>query len=719
MEETSAKSERPEQPATTPRRWSFGTAAFDERAMQLFVRGRAVGLELKPLEVLRYLLQRPGEAVGKEDLIKAVWAGRIISDSALTSTIAKLREALGEEQNAIRTVHGFGYRLDTEVRADGGTGRDEGGPGSRSSRRQAATARRPMHRTVAVLAGVAVVVVAAGIWPLGFWAEPAGAKSVAVLPFANLSAEKDSVYFADGVHDTVITHLARVKDLTTISRTSVMQYRDVKRDLGEIGNELGVAHIVEGTVQRVGDRVRVTAQLIKVVDDQHLWAETFDRDVTDVFGIQSDIAQKVAASVHAQLTPAEKTILARRPTTSVKAYDLYLRARKFVTDPVTTEAADRQGLALVNQAIVEDPDFALAHALAGTFYNRLHSRYRDRTAVDLASQAAERSLALQPDLAEGHVALGYFLYSGRGDLEGALAELGRARQLAPGNSDAAKLRTWILRRQGRWAEALSEIEQAALVDPRDAESVFYYAHTLASLRRYSEAVRVWDRAITLDLWPDLSRLAKAEIAFEITGDLGEWVDTVAGLRPELVGEYTGYVYNLRYFQRDFEAAARTALESSEPYLVARNGRIPCASLAAIAYMVGGNAGQAAAQARRATPYLREQLEQDPNLALARLFLAYAHLAEGRQQSAMAEARRALEQARADKDAMNWGWFVDYASRFFAHAGDHDLALQLLGEALELPFGSARAAQHEAMFDGLRDDPRFRKLIAEHLPKPGA
>jgi tetratricopeptide (TPR) repeat protein len=304
------------------------------------------------------------------------------------------------------------------------------------------------------------------------------------------------------------------------------------------------------------------------------------------------------------------------------------------------------------------------------------------------------------------------------NLDGALAELGRARQLAPGNSDAAKLRTWIFRRQGRWAEALSEIEQAALVDPRDAEAVFYYAHTLESMDRYAEALRVYDRAIALDLWPDLTKLAKAEAAFELTGDLGEWVDTVADLRPELVGEYAGYVYNVRYFQRDFEAAARIALESSEPYLMSRNGRIPCASFAAIAYMLGGNTGQAVTQASRATKYLQEQLEQDPNLPLARLFLAFMHVAQGRHQSAMAEARHALGQARADKDVMNWAWFVEYAPRFFAYAGDHDLALQLLSEGLEIPGSSARAAEFEPLFDGLRDDPRFQRLIAKHLPKPG-
>ncbi len=706
MEETHVKSERP---GMALRRWSFGKAALDERAMQLFVSGRVVELEHKPLEVLRHLLRHRGEAVGKEDLIKAVWPGRIISDSALTSAIAKLREALGEEQHVIQTVHAFGYRLDADVRTEDGTERNQAGPGSRSK----------LRRVVAVLAGPVVLAAAAvGAWR--FWPEPADAKSVAVLPFANLSAEKDGEYFADGVHDTVITQLARVKGLTTISRTSVMQYRDAKRNLSEIGDALGVAHVVEGTVQRVGNRVRVTAQLIRVANDQHLWAESYDRDVTDVFEIQSEIAEKVAASVHAQLTPTEKSILARRPTSSVRAYDLYLRARKFAADPVTTEAADRQGLALVNQAIAEDPGFALAHALAATFYNRLHWWYGDPAAVELAKQAAERSLALEPDLPEGHVALGHYLYWGRMDLDGALAELGRARQLAPGNSEAAKLRTWILRRQGRWAEALSEIEQAALLDPRDAEAVHYHGAMLAVLNRHAEAARVWDRAIALDLWPDLSRLAKAENSFVLTGDLSELVSTVDGLAPELVGEYTGYVYIARYYRRDFDGAARAALRAEDPYINSRDGKIPGASFAAIAYMLGGNAAQAAIQARTATEHLKKQLEKNPNLPLARLFLAFMHVAQGRHESGMAEAQRALEQALAGNDATEWGVFIDYAAQFFAYAADSDLALQLLSEGLGTTYGiSARKAQHDPLFDKLRGNPRFERMIAEHLPKTGA
>ena len=709
MEEIRVKSERPEQPDTARRRWSFGSAAFDERAMQLSVGGRIVELEPKPLEVLRHLLQHPGEAVGKEDLVKAVWPGRFVSDSALTSAIANLREALGDEHDVIRTVHGFGFRLEADVRAYDGAGRSEGHP--------------PSSRRVRIVAAVVSAVVLAGAaaiaWRMATWPEPAVAKSVAVLPFVNLSAEKDSEYFADGVHDSVIAQLARVKDLTTISRTSVMQYRDVKRNLAEIGAALGVAHVVEGTVQRAGNRVRITVQLIKVANEQHLWAESYDRNVTDVFEIQREIANKVATNVHARLTPAERTVLARRPTSSLTAYDLYLRARKFSTDPLTTEAAGREGLALVNQAIAEDPDFALAHALAATFYNRMHWWYGDGAAADLARQAADRSLSLEPDLADGHIALGQYLYWGRMDLDGAQAALERARQLAPGNPEAAKLSSWILRRQGRWAEALSEIEQAALLDPRDAESVYYHGHMLATLNRRAEAEQVWARAIALDLWPDLSSLAKAYNSFVLRGDLSDLVKTIDALRPELVGEYSSYVYLARYYQRDFEGAAHVLLRSVDPYINSRYGKIPCAGLAAVAYMLAGNVEQARKQAHTATIYLQKQLDQNPDLPLARLFLAFMQVVQGGQQSGLAEARRAVEQARADNDAMDWGMFVDYAAQFFAYAGDHDLALQLLGEALGTPASiGAREAQRDPLFDSLRGNPRFEKMIAEHLPKTG-
>jgi len=580
---------------------------------------------------------------------------------------------------------------------------------------------RRTRRPVAVVASVAVLVAAAvGIWRLGGF-QPAQAldKTVAVLPFDNLSSEKDSEYFADGIHDTVITHLAAVKDLNTISRTSVMQYRDPKRNLREIGRALGVAHVVEGTVQRAGNRVRVTAQLIKVADDQHLWAESFDRDIADVFGIQSEIARNVAANVRARLTPTELDTITRRPTASVEAYDLYLRALKIRQQLMgESEKSEREGLALANEAIRKDPGFALAHALAAHFYNSMFWYYDDASAAELAQQAAKKSLALEPDLAEGHIALGQFLYWARRDHAAALVELERARQLAPGNMYVALWTAYVLRRQGKWEEALAQLEQATLLDPANPEAALSYGRSLQAVRRWAEAERVFKRALALDLWPLQSKWSLAFNSFCATGDMSPVAGLVDRASPEERLQYSQAVSFVSISRRDFEAAARAVLEDKrEPFFTEGGQVIPNRSFAAYAYMLGGDMKQAALHAREASKILQAQLDEDPGRHLVRVHLAFALVAQGQREKAVAEARRALADSQPVKDAVTHGNFVSAAAQFFAYVREDETALDLLGEALEVPWGTpANFVRHDRFFDGLRDDPRFQKLIAEQLSK---
>ena len=584
--------------------------------------------------------------------------------------------------------------------------------------RAAAVLRRSFlaAAAVAVLATTGLLAWRLASAPVGASAE----KSVAVLPFANLSSEKDSEYFADGIHDTVITHLARVKDLKTISRTSVMEYRDARRNLREIGRALGVAHVVEGSVQRAGARVRVTAQLIRVANDEHVWAENYDRDIADVFGIQSDIAQRVAAGVRASLSPGELGSIARRPTGDTEAYDLYLRARSFwLSNKVRTEQEWRDALALLERAVARDPKFALAHALDSQMRSALHWFFKGRGAVEPAARSAERALSLQPDLAEGHIAHALHLYWGRRDYGAALAALERAREAAPGNAEVPLWAGYIFRRQGRWQESLAQLEQATLLDPANEDAILAHAFSLQELLRYADAEHLFDRAIAMDLSPGFNRLSKAYVSFLRTGDLHALKEAADHARSDDPASLLYALYEVRLMSREFDRAATTVMENPEDIFLGTGGEaIPRQSFAALALMLGGDLRRAAPHARQAARFLEAQLDGNAPRPLVRMHLAVAREAEGRREEALAEAQRAREDARAIDDAVIRAWFLRLACAFFTRVGEDDLALDLIAEALRTPYAlHLEEVRHHPAFDRLRADARFRQLL-EHPPERG-
>lgn len=682
--------------------------------MQLLVDHQPVEIELKPLEVLRYLLCHAGQAVSKDELVRAVWPGRIISDSALTSTIAKLREAVGPEHGAIRTVHGFGYRFDAAVCADAEISADGQVPLA------AGTRVTPTPRRAAALAATtALALLGVVLYRFHPWLPVADAdKSVAVLPFANLSAGTGSAYLVDGIHDAVITHLAQVKDLKTISRASVMGFRDAKRSLREVGRALGVAHIVEGSVQRDGQRVRVTAQLIHAESDRHLWAETYDRDIADLFAIQSDVAQRVAMAVHARLSEEERGRIARPPTTSAEAYDLYLRALGFWRgQEVLTEDTIRSAIVLLDRAAQVDPEFAPAYALAARFHILLHWFLRDPRAAEPARQAAERSLALQPDLVEGLIARAHYLDWVVEDDDGALAAYQRARELAPGNAEVLNWMAGPLWQLGRHDEAVALRKQAALLDPANVETLIGYASTLRNLRRYAEAERAYDRALAMNLMPWSMVLEKAFTRFLRTGELSPLEEAFAAASTE--HRHTIYLNHKRYLValllRDFPGAVRIALEDEDQEMFLTVGRQPISKhvFVAIAFMLGRDPDRAHEAARKGIAFLEPQLAEDPSLPYARLYLAYSRLALDQKDLAIREARRAL--ADWQKARHKAAAFSGLAAPFFAWAGEDEIALELLEHALEAPGGlPVRIVQHDPSYEPLRSDPRFENLIAAHL-----
>ena len=332
-------------------------------------------------------------------------------------------------------------------------------------------------------------------------------KSIAVLPFANLSDDKQNAFFTDGVQDQILTALAKVADLKVISRTSVMSYKsEGPRNLREIGQQLGVAHLLEGSVQRAGNKVRVNAQLIDARTDAHEWAENYDRPVDDVFAIQSEIATAIAAQLKAKLSPEEKGALESPPTADVLAFDLYSRAKNLNLmaggNRTTIEKNLPQAIDLLNQAVARDPGFLLAHCLLAQAHDRIYFFGLDRTPARLAqAQAAlDAAARLQPEAGETHLARAYHLYSGSLDYAGALAELEAARRTLPNEARIYELLGYILRRQGKFEESFRYLERALELDPRNFLTLTQIALSYQNMRRYREAAAMYDRAVSI--YPD-------------------------------------------------------------------------------------------------------------------------------------------------------------------------------------------------------------------------
>src|SRR6478736_6805643 len=376
--------------------------------------------------------------------------------------------------------------------------------------------RTRRRRNIIMLIATGVVISAA----TGFFLLPRVAahkvdKSIAVLPFENLSDEKENAYFADGVQDDVLTNLSKISDLRVISRTSVMQYRGRPTNLREIGKALGVSNILEGSVRRSGNKVRVNVQLIDANTDEHIWANDYDRDVTDVFAIQSDLAQKIAEALQAKLSPGEKSQMTQKPTENGEAYLAFVQAHNLSCE-IEEPAKLKQSEQLYARAIELDPNFALALAR----YSQLESwmlRTHDATSEhrDKARSLAERALQLQPDLPEAHLALGFSYYYGDNNYDAALREFEIAQRGLPNESEVYLAIGAIQRRQGKWAESTANLEKAASLNPKDTWPLHNLALNYQMLRNFDAANKTVDRALQINpqaigLWEIKVKLAIAE-----------------------------------------------------------------------------------------------------------------------------------------------------------------------------------------------------------------
>ena len=549
-------------------------------------------------------------------------------------------------------------------------------------------------------------------------------KSIAVLPFENRSDNKQNAYFADGVQNEILTDLAKIADLRVISRTSVMQYKSGgERNLREIGRQLGVAHVLEGSVQTSGNRVRVTAQLIDARSDTHQWAERYDRDLADVFAIQSEIAKAIADQLQARLSPQEKARVEEKPTGNTEAYVFYLRANQIERNPDTLLEDYKTAEQLYMQAIELDPNFALAHArLASTraeifhFYEPLDSwKMKGRTEAEIA-------LRLQPDLAEAHFALGQCIYWMDQDYDRALKQFEIASRLSPGNGDIGRLIAAIKRRQGKWRESLAEFERVEKIDPQNPNIVRELLITNTAMRRWPEAARWAERMRAMAPASLVAKIQSGYVDFWWKGDtrlLKSLLSQVpAGSDPD--GTVTSCRWDVAMIDRDF-AAARTALQTSDLNEISYTnaGATPKTFFQGCIELAEGKQTQAQKLFEAARPNFEKAVEEAPLSADRHANLGWFYAFAGRKNEAIREGRRAVELKPESKDAFDGAIMNCYLALIYARVGENDLAISLIERLLKTP-GAVDSVDYSITvndlkyrweWDPIRNDPRFKKLIA--------
>jgi TolB-like protein/class 3 adenylate cyclase/cytochrome c-type biogenesis protein CcmH/NrfG len=551
-------------------------------------------------------------------------------------------------------------------------------------------------------------------------------KSIAVLPFENLSADPENAFFTDGVQDEILNNLAKIADLKVISRTSVMQYKGgAKRNLRQIANELGVAHVVEGNVQRAANRVRVSTQLIDAKTDTHLWANSYDRPLGDVFAIQSEIAKAVAAQLQAKLSPAEKAAIEEPPTTNFIAYDRYLRAQKLRAVPTARVPGDmRETIRLLDQAIAYDPTFLRAYGALASAHAYVYHLGVDHTPgrIALAKQARDTALRLGPDRPEAHLAAALVAYHCYRDYETALSEVAIARSGLPNDGSVFSLPAYIARRQGRWEQCARGLERAVGLDPRNVWLLNDTAQTYQMQRRFSEAAIAWDRVLAVAPNDPTMRVARTLLDLEARADTQpahEVIQRIVTEDPSAVDAIAEYWLYVALCRRDATETA-TALASLPPEgIIPWNVRMPHSFFEGLAARVRNDVPGAERAFSAARVETEKIAREQPDYAQALCVLGMIDAALGHKEDAIREGRRAVELLPVTKDALAGAAVLTNLAITYAWAGEKDLAIKQLEELVRIPspacYGQLKL---HPFWDPLRGDPRFEQLV-EEAKKPVA
>ncbi len=597
---------------------------------------------------------------------------------------------------------------------------------------------------VSLIAGAAVVVlllVGAGFWFVSRQpslrsptaaASPAGSpglasaipeKSIAVLPFENLSRDPDNAFFTDGVQDEILTDLAKVADLKVISRTSVMQYKSgAPRNLREIAQQLGVAHLLEGSVQRAGGKVRVNAQLIDARTDAHQWAENFDRDIADVFAIQSEIAKAIADQLQAKLSASEKTAIEQKPTSDVTAFDLYNRAKNILL--TTSFNANTQGLYfqavdLLDQAIARDPSFFEAYCQLAYAHDNLYFLGNDHTParLALAEAAIQSAFRLRPDAGEAHLARAENLYRGYLDFTGALVELKIALKTLPNDSRVPELTGYIVRRQGKHEEAIKNLQRAIELDPKNFFILEQIALSYQNLRRYPEMAATLDRALTIKPGDVEIGATRALLDLDWKADPRPLHQMLQSLNSEAIKNVGDTWFMCAMAERDPVAAERALSVLGETNIGNDAVYLNPDVAKGLIYRLTKNETKARAAFAAARIKQEKLLQQQPDWAPAICVLGLIDAGLGRKEEALQEGRRAVDLLPVSKDSINGVHMIEYLAMIAAWVGDKDLACEQLAKAVSLP-GTISYGQLKLLpyWDPLRGDPHFEKIVASLAPK---
>lgn len=551
------------------------------------------------------------------------------------------------------------------------------------------------------------------------------AKSVAVLPFENLSHDADNAYFANGMQDLILTRLAVIGDLKVISRTSTEKYASHPDNLRVIAQQLGVATILEGSVQKSGNQVLINVQLIDAGTDAHLWAEAYPRTLDNIFGVEGEVAQKVADALKAKLSPADAARVTAIPTQNPEAWDLYLRALAYANRAqdqyALTNSAMPQAIGLLQQALAKDANFALADALLARANLYLYFLGNDRTQgrLDAAKQAIDRALALQPDLGEALFTKALYWYWGFRDYASAQDALALARKALPHDFLVEEIGAAIARRQGQWQQALDGLRQAQLFDPRNASPAFETGQTLAVLRRYADSDRAYAHAAELSLNPSLSLGIQAWNTVLWKGDVAPLRAAQASLQQGSE-EYRSTrlaAFQVAWLSRDYPAAAKVAQESDAVLWNWINGNtiLPRRLYLAWALAASGDTAAAAEVFRELHAQALLDVRERPDDWDRHLALGFAAAGLGLKGEAQREAKRATELLPASRDAFAGPEVMSFAARIDVRVGDHDAAIGKLQHLMSIPAGlwlSTAMLRIDPAWDPLRKDPRFRTLVAD-------
>jgi TolB-like protein/Tfp pilus assembly protein PilF/predicted Ser/Thr protein kinase len=583
--------------------------------------------------------------------------------------------------------------------------------------------RKPAIAAVIALSVALAAAVGWNIWKSELFHGP-GTTGIAVLPFENLSNDREDAPFADGVQDDLLTKLANIADLRVISRTSVMQYRG-ERNIRQIGDALRVSHVLEGSARKTGAWLHINAQLIDTRTDSHVWAKQYDGDLKDLFAIQSEIAQTVAEQLHAKISPIEKLAIERPPTADLTAFDLYSRAKSLLLmTSISGNAKPNllQAVDLLNQAVARDPSYFQAYCQLAHSHDLLYFFGLDHSPERLASAevAIQAALRLCPDAGEAHLARAEHLYQGYLDYDRALAELEVARQTLPNDPRVFELKGYIQRRQARWEESTRNLERAVDLDPRNIDTLQQIALSYEVLRRYDQEKVVLDRVLAIEPNDVDTKVARAFLQLDWKADtrpLHQVIDDIRAKGPGAIQSIADSWLACALAERDAAAAKDALLALGETPLSDNVVQFSHPFVEALIARMTNDQDKARAAFAAARAEQEKIVQAQPNYGPPLCVLGLTDAALGRKEEALREGRQAVELLPVEKEAITGPKMIQYFAMIAAWVGDKDFACEQLAVAIRRP-GIISYGQLKLLpfWDPLRGDPRFEKIVASLAPK---